>query len=812
MRIFTAFLATETNTFAAAPTGWGSFEVYDIFHGDASTRDATGYGQFPLLLRGWLAEQGHELIESVCAFAMPGGVTQRAVYESLRDEILADLRAALAAGPVDGLLLILHGAMVADGYPDCEGDLLARARAIVGPDVSIGVELDLHCHFTELMQRSADVIVAYKEYPHIDAVPRLRELLRLVLDTAQGRVKPTTAVFDCRMVGLWHTTREPMAGFVRRMAAAEQRPGVLSVSLGHGFPWADVPEAGAKLWVVTDNDAALAARIAAELGRAFWDLREQTQVPLLDIEPALALAQTLAADGGPVVLADVGDNAGGGAMSDSTFMLRALLAQGEQGCSEVAIGAFWDLGAVQLCRDAGVGARIALRLGGKCGPDSGAPLDVAVTVMALDADFSQPGPGADGQRTALGASVWVRVDSGVAGGVENGIDIVLISRRSQVLSPQLFTGLGIDLARKKLVIVKSAQHFHAQFAALAKAVLYVATPGSVDMDFARLRYQVRSLDYWPRVADPHGFGARSLPPPGLLYEVDGLRLHLRRSGPEACDARRPTVVIEAGAGVVSTVYARLQQVLAQNHAVCSYDRPGLGWSQADSQPLDAERNARRLHALLAAAGVRGPLLLIGHSLGGLLNLVYTALYPAQVVALLMLDASHPAQFSQLGDTMATQLAAMQQTERAKRIAFQNGGAPPPEVAMIEALFADMPEVVAQIAATYTPQGLDAMAREMAGIHQVAAQAAAVADLGDRPLAVLWAAPRAPTGDAGIDAVQQRWPEYQRAHAALSSRGTLCEVVGADHMAIALLPPFVAQVAQAVAALMAQLAEPAVRAR
>jgi microcystin degradation protein MlrC/pimeloyl-ACP methyl ester carboxylesterase len=801
MRIFTAFLAAETNTFAAAPSGWGSFEEYGIFRGDASTRDIAGYGQFPRLLRGWLAEQGHELIESVSAFARPGGVTVRTVYEILRDEILADLRAALAAGPVDGLLLILHGAMVADGYPDCEGDLLARAREIVGPGVAIGVELDLHCHFTERMRRSADVIVAYKEYPHVDAVPRMRELLRIVLDAAQGRVKPTTAVFDCRMVGLWHTTREPMAGFVRRMEAAERLPGVLSVSLGHGFPWADVPEAGAKLWVVTDDDPALAARIAQELGRAFWDLREQTRAPGLSIAAALAQAQALAAEGGPVVLADVGDNAGGGAMSDSTFILRALL---EQRMGDVAIGAFWDLGAVQLCHDAGVGARIALRLGGKCGPASGAPLDLDVTVLAVEDDFSQPGLGADGHRTALGRSVRVQVDG--------GIDIVLISRRSQVMSPQLFTGLGIELARKKLVVVKSAQHFHAQFASVAGAVLYVASPGTLDMDFARLPYRVRSLDYWPRVADPYRAGLPSLPPPGGLHEVDGLRLHLRRSGPEPRDARVPTLVIESGAGVVSPVYARLQKALSRQYAVCTYDRPGLGWSEPDTGPLDAVRNAHRLHSLLAAAEVRGPLVLIGHSLGGLLNRVYAGLYPQQVVGMLMLDASHPAQFATMGDALARQLAAAHETERARRIAFRNGGAPPPEVALVESLFADMPEVVAQLAATYTPEALDTMTREMAGIHELALQAAAVTDLGDLPLAVLWAAPRAPTGDAGIDAVQQLWPQYQRSHAALSSRGTVREIAGADHMGIAVLPPFVAQVAEAVDALVAQVGFAAAAAR
>jgi microcystin degradation protein MlrC len=788
MKFFSAFLATETKTFAAAPTGWGGFQEYGIFRGDASTRDPQGFGLYPLTLRQWLAVDGHELVESTTAFAMPLGRTVREVYERLRDDILADLRAAHQAGPVDGVVLILHGAMVADGYDDCEGDLIARVREIVGPAVPIGVELDLHCHYTALMQRSADVIVAYKEYPHTDALPRLREILDIVLDAAQGRVRPTTAVFDCKMVGLWHTTREPMAGFVRRMQAVEQQPGVLSVSLGHGFPWADVPETGAKLWVATDNDPALAARLAEELGREFWSLREQTGTPTLTV--AQALDQARAVQGGPVVLADMADNAGGGAMSDSTFILREVLAQG---LGDVAIGGFWDLGAVHICSDAGVGARVDLRLGGKGGPTSGDPLDLSATVMAVVDDFGQPGLIGGDDRMALGRSVWVRL--------ADGIDIALISKRSQVLSPELFTGLGIDLAGKKLIVVKSAQHFHAQFAPLAKAILYVSTPGTVNMDFAHLPYRVRSLDYWPRVADPH-WTAPAVPPPGRLYEIEGLSLHLHLSGPAPADAQQPTIVIESGAGTVSPLYARLQQTLARKYPVCSYDRPGLGWSQTDALPLDAERNARRLHALLAAAGVRGPLLFIGHSLGGLLMRVYTGLYPEQVAGLMMLDASHPDQFALYNEAPTEQMAA----ERAKRVELRNGGAAPPQFAVIDAVYADMPEVAGQMKSSYTPEALDAMLYEVLGLEQVARQAAAAPDLGDRPLVVLWAPkPQTTTGIEGVDAVYQRWPGYQAAHAALSTRGRARELAGSEHMSIAVLPPFVAQVAEEIDAVMAQIA-------
>ena len=492
MKIFSAFLATETNTYAAAPTGWGGFLEYGIFHGDASTRDPQGIGGSMVELRRLLATGQHELVESVSAFAQPLGRTVRAVYERLRDDILGDLQATISAGPIDGVILLLHGAMVADGYDDCEGDLIARVRALVGPDVPIGVELDLHCHCTALMQRSADAIIAYKEYPHVDALQRLEELLRIVLDTARGRLRPTTAMFDCKMVGLWHTTREPMAGFVRRMQAVEQAPGVLSVSLGHGFPWGDVPESGARLWVVTDHDPGLAAALAEQLGREFWALRHETVTPMLTI--AAALDQAAQANDGPVVIADIADNAGGGAMSDSSFILQALLARGTR---DVAIGAFWDLGAIQICRDAGVGARIALRIGGKCGPASGEPVDLEVVVKGIVDNHFQLGLNSNDERAPLGPSVWVQA--------AGGLDIVLVSVRSQTFSPGVFSGLGIELESKRLIVVKSTQHFHAQFAPLAREILYVTTPGAISMDFAALPYRVRDLDYWPRVADPHHF-------------------------------------------------------------------------------------------------------------------------------------------------------------------------------------------------------------------------------------------------------------------------------------------------------------------
>jgi microcystin degradation protein MlrC len=477
MKIFLASISTETNTFAMAPTGLGAF---DIERGESAPGPGVA-GQ----LRQWADEGGHTLAWSLAAFAQPDGLTVRAVWEALRDEVLDALRLAM---PVDAVILPLHGAMVAEGEDDCEGDLIQRVRAIVGPQVPIGVELDLHCHFTEKMRRHADIIIAYKEYPHTDVLDRLQELWRLTLAAAQGRIKPVTAVFDCRMVNFWHTTRQPMMGFVQRMKDLEGKDGVLSVSFGHGFPYGDVPESGAKVWVVTDNDLPKAEALAEQLGREIWDMREATRARQLSIAQALDHLQAAPA-GKPLVLADMADNPGGGAMCDSSFILRALL---ERGIGNVALGPFWDLGALQICRDAGVGARLSLRVGGKCGPASGDPVDLKVTVRAVKAEHAQTV--VDYPGFPCGPSVWVSTD--------DGIDLVLITKRQQGYATDLFTGLGVDLASKRAIVVKSTQHFHDQFAPIAQEVLYVDSPGLLRSDFEHIPYRRRSLNYWPRVQNP----------------------------------------------------------------------------------------------------------------------------------------------------------------------------------------------------------------------------------------------------------------------------------------------------------------------
>jgi microcystin degradation protein MlrC len=484
MKIFSALFATETNTSAVVPTGFADFEHAGVYRGDASTRDPQGFGAAHVELKRLAALDGHTVAESLTAHAMPSGITVGAVYERYRDWLLEDLHAAM---PVQAVVLVLHGAMVADGYDDCEGDLITRVREIVGPEAPIGVELDLHCHISSVMLTRSDAIVCYKEYPHTDTLERLGEVYRLVVRQARGEIRPVTAVRDLRMIGLWHTTREPMMSFVKRMQSFEGKNGILSVSLGHGFPWGDVADTGAKLWVIADGDLSKAQQLADQLGEEFWQLRGETYSPPMSI--AAAIERMASTEPGPVVFADVADNAGGGAMSDSTFILKAML---DAGITDAVIGSFWDLGAVSLCMSAGVGARLRLRVGGKCGPQSGDPVDVAVTVKSIVENHAQFGLNF---RWPLGTAVWVRT--------EGGIDILLNTVRSQVFAREAFEGLGLRLEGRRAIVVKSTQHFYASFAPLAKEVLYVGAPGSITQNFAEMNYQKRDNNFWPRISDPH---------------------------------------------------------------------------------------------------------------------------------------------------------------------------------------------------------------------------------------------------------------------------------------------------------------------
>jgi len=478
MRVFSGGIATETNTFAPMPTGMATFRDRGYYPAGKHP-DQMFYFAGPL----WAARlkgrpRGWDLVEGLSAGAQPSGTTTRVCYEALREELLADLRAAL---PVDMVLLGLHGAMVADGYDDCEGDLLQRVRAIVGPSVVLGAELDPHCHLTPAMVESADLLIAYKEYPHTDVLERAAELVDLCAAIVEKRIRPVAAVVDCEMIVTVHTSREPARSFVDRIQAMEGQDGVLSVSIAHGFPWGDVPEMGTKVLVYTDGDEAKAQALARRLADELIGMRERLQPPNPSIDDALD--EALASRAGTVVISDGADNPGGGAASDATFFLRRIVERGIRG---VAIGPFWDPVAARVAIEAGAGARLPLRIGGKVSPLSGDPLDLECTVKAVRHEHVQTG--LSNTRVEMGDCALVE---------SQGVEILLCSLRNQAMGTDLFTGIGCDLAAQRIVVVKSSQHFHASYAKIAARVIYAAAPGAVTLDLRTLPYRKVRRPKWP---------------------------------------------------------------------------------------------------------------------------------------------------------------------------------------------------------------------------------------------------------------------------------------------------------------------------
>jgi microcystin degradation protein MlrC len=478
MRIFAATLATETNTFSPLPTSLGAYQECVFYRPGEHPDDAPRMCTAPLFVaRRRAGEAGFTLIEGSCFAASPAGTINRTDYEFMRDEILGQVRAAM---PVDAVLLGLHGAMVAFGYDDVEGDIIEKVRAIVGPTCIIGVELDPHCHLTRKRVGLADIIVLYKEYPHTDVVERAEDLLALVLATLRGRIKPVMSVYDCRQIQSYPTTLPQMRAFVDRIKALEGQGGILSISIAHCFPYADVPELSGRVLVVADADKAKGDALATRLGEELVSMRGRTMPEFHALEAGVSAA--LGCTATPVVVAEPADNAGGGAASDNTSVLRELI---RQDARDATLGPIWDPVAVRLCFDAGKGAKFPLRIGGKIGRTSGAPLDAEATVVGLAEECWQSfGP----TKVPLGACAAVRV---------GGVDVVLITKRTQALGLELFTNLGIDPRQKRLVVVKSTNHFMAAYGPIAKRVLYIDSDAPLSRDYRKIAYTKVARPIWP---------------------------------------------------------------------------------------------------------------------------------------------------------------------------------------------------------------------------------------------------------------------------------------------------------------------------
>ena len=483
-RVFLGSIATETNTFSPLRTDILDFKESFYASPGQHPKTPTLCSAIYPAARARADELNWQIIEGTASWAEPGGIVNQQTWEFLRDQLVNELKAAM---PVDIVLLGLHGAMVSQDCLDCEGELVSAVREIVGPSAIIRATFDPHSHLSELRTKNLNLITVFKEFPHTDFVQVAEVLVELTHLASLGKVKPVISTFDCKMIEVLPTSREPMRSFIDKIKLLETQKNILSISVIHWFMAGDVPDLGSRILVITDNAKYEGDRLAAELGFELFSMRGKTRPEFLTAKVAFDTAEVSTAS--TVVIADVLDNPGGGVPGDSTILLREML---KRGIKDAALATIWDPIAVRTCFSAGVGATFRLRFGAKLSEFAGEPLDADVIVRQTMREAVQ----SFGQSVVpLGDAVWIEV---------GGIDVILNSVRSQVFNPDAFSNFGIDLKKKKILVVKSTNHFYDAFSRISDDILYAAVDGPYPSQPETNAYHNLMRKIWPRVENPHG--------------------------------------------------------------------------------------------------------------------------------------------------------------------------------------------------------------------------------------------------------------------------------------------------------------------
>lgn len=468
-RVLTGRFMHETNTFSVQKTDMALWRRRDFQLGNEipaafrNTRSALGATFEAADKYGWT------LIHPISANANPSGIVTDDAFEEIGGMIV---NAAAQQGPIDGVLLHLHGAMVVDSYEDGEGELLARLRRQLGPDVPVVVTLDLHANVTQLMADNASALIAFRTYPHVDQYERAWQGAELLQRAMHGEVKPRTVIARRPMIyGLDRGRHQqgPMAELIGRGEALESSGEALAVSICAGFSRANIRDVGPSVTLTVDmtrGDARPHVQaVAEEFMDHAWATRDYESFTLLSVAETIARAKAGMPGDKPLVIADYTDNPGGGGYGDATALLQGLV---EAGIERVAFHAICDPEAVTAGMRAGVGVPTALTLGGKTDPAmGGGPLTLTGEVTHItNGKFVAYGPMGGGLERDYGPSMVFRV---------GGIDIIAITNNGQAVDLAQFTSLGIDPTRYTTVCVKSMQHFRAAFEPIAREVILVDT-------------------------------------------------------------------------------------------------------------------------------------------------------------------------------------------------------------------------------------------------------------------------------------------------------------------------------------------------
>jgi len=485
MRIATLGISHESNTYAPVPASLDLWLAAGPLEGE---RLLAEYATSEATLSGYLelaSDPDIEIVPLAFYWLMPMGAITAEAFETMVGRLLADLE---QQGPWDAILLALHGAAVSQEYRDADGEILRRVRALVGPDVPIGVSFDMHANLSQAMIDHATVVNTYMTNPHLDPRPRARMVADLIVQTVRGEINPVMCL-EMPPVAInilrQGTSDSPMRELVALAHDQAKRPGVLAVSIAEGFPYADVEEMGMGFLALTDGDPALAAEVARAVADEAWKVRTEMDGDGTPIDEALARAA--AATQRPVVLLDVGDNVGGGSPSDSTHALAAAQRLGIGGL----FNSICDPAAVKACQTAGVGATVQLEVGGKTDDLHGQPVSITGTVRLLD----------DGKFEDAGATHggFRFYDAGHRAVVHTTDDhtLLLTSLPLGNTSIQELISAGIDPLTQPIIIAKGVQSPRGSYEPIAAELIWMNTPGCTSADLSGLVYEHRRRPLFP---------------------------------------------------------------------------------------------------------------------------------------------------------------------------------------------------------------------------------------------------------------------------------------------------------------------------
>ena len=482
MRLASGGVQHETNTFSTTPTTLADFIRYSqlgpqLNGGNAIVERYAGTGSIHGGYIDGAQAAGIELLPLLTATACPSGIIAQQAFDTMLGWFLERFEKVL---PVDGVLLDLHGAMVTECYQDAEGEFIDAVRKLVGQYMPIVVTLDLHANITEKMADLADVIIGFDTYPHIDMNERGREAIELLARIVNGQVSPRQAFRKLPLITMppmQCTLREPMQSLMQQVHQLEATPDILTATVAMGFPFADIHQAGVSVLVTADGDQELAGVKADELASMVWNLREELQPQLVKIEDVMEFV-TQHPDEGLTIFADGSDNPGGGAPCDGTVALQAMIDANFKGG---LVGVLFDPETARQAHAAGVGNTIQVRLGGKTDNRHGDPVQGKALVKTLsDGVFTYRGPMFQGVEDSLGPTATL---------VVGGVEVVVSSGRRQCLDREMLRVAGIELSDYRLLVLKSAVHFRADFGDVASRIFDADTPGIHRPDFNAYEYE-----------------------------------------------------------------------------------------------------------------------------------------------------------------------------------------------------------------------------------------------------------------------------------------------------------------------------------